>query len=170
MDVMVLADDEFKEWFNNKLGELKPMMEKQVKTGEMLPPALLVFGLHDQVAIVPTSLNTIDEKHAATKLQQLVAADTTRCAGCMIISETWHITRKEKPKPGEIRQSLEHHPDRQESVMITCMRGVAQLMAIFIIDRETGTLRTPMIMDVHDATTPAQGNMIPGSKPQGATH
>lgn len=168
------ADQDFKDWFSIKVDEIRPMIENTIKTGDQLEPSLLTFSPTNQVAIMFVELNTPEDKAGAIKIQQILATDTEKCAGSILMFESWVVTRQVTPENKDtavedlkdIRgKSLEFHPGRQEGICMSAMRGGMQLMAMSIIDRETGTLRPATIVDVNAPGSPAQGTFIPGNTP-----
>jgi hypothetical protein len=77
----------------------------------------------------------------------LAAAPTDAVAGAILLTETWTISVEKEEDLGRPHGSLEHHPDRQEALMLNALRGSMQLVGLWKINRTDKKLEPIALVD-----------------------
>jgi hypothetical protein len=151
------ADPEFRDWFEARLKAYKKPASKIIKLGETHKPMIFVFFDSDSLAIaVPLDRLGFENKGVIMQFHQHLAS-IRQVYASMLIMEAWTLSMG-KQGMADPTESIEHHPDREEAILVNALHGRQQLIATVKIDRQTRSLGKTVIIDPADGYS--SGRMI----------
>ena len=159
------ADDDFRQWFTDKVVTLKQRSEMILRDGQEHHPMLFVFERDGaSVGIVPLPpFETNLDKDIAAHLHKKLGEMSDRFDGVIMLVEAWAAVTDANYKYGD---RISDRPDKFEILMFNGIRGTMQLLADFRINADR-TLESEMrIRDPTDFTTGSTGRFIVGDDGQ----